>query len=325
VGVQIWRIEQFTVKPWPVEEYGNFYEGDSYIVLNTTQDPDGEKLLYDVYFWLGLESTQDEQGTAAYKTVELDDLFDGAMVQHREVQHHESEDFKRMFRQINYLKGGADSGFTHVEEGKYVAKLLQVKKIGKRTNVIEVVCELASLNHGDAFILDAGELIYVWKGDDCSPFEGSAAAIAAENLEATRDGKSQVTLEVDSQFWAALGGAGEITSAADASQILPTAVETGEGVLYQLSDSTGDLSMTEVGRGDLSASMLVPTDVFLCDTGPSVLIWIGGEASATESAAAMDTANKYLAQTQKPMTTAVAVLKEGHTDGCKTFTEIFAC
>lgn len=32
-----------------------------------------EELFYDLHFWLGAETTQDEAGTAAYKTVELDD------------------------------------------------------------------------------------------------------------------------------------------------------------------------------------------------------------------------------------------------------------
>lgn len=35
VGLEIWRIVQFKVTAWPEEDYGKFYEGDSYIILNT--------------------------------------------------------------------------------------------------------------------------------------------------------------------------------------------------------------------------------------------------------------------------------------------------
>ena len=59
---------------WPKDEYGKFYNGDSYIILNTYKDEDSDALLYDVHFWIGQYSSQDEYGTAAYKTVELDTL-----------------------------------------------------------------------------------------------------------------------------------------------------------------------------------------------------------------------------------------------------------
>ena len=35
VGIQIWRIVKFKVKSWQKDDYGKFYNGDSYIILNT--------------------------------------------------------------------------------------------------------------------------------------------------------------------------------------------------------------------------------------------------------------------------------------------------
>lgn len=36
LGLQIWRIENFHVVPWPKERTGSFYDGDSYIVLHVS-------------------------------------------------------------------------------------------------------------------------------------------------------------------------------------------------------------------------------------------------------------------------------------------------
>ena len=43
---------------------------------------------------------QDEYGTAAYKTVELDTFLDDKAVQHREVQGFESELFRSYFKEL---------------------------------------------------------------------------------------------------------------------------------------------------------------------------------------------------------------------------------
>ena len=48
---------------------------------------------------------QDEYGTAAYKTVELDTFHKDKPVQHREVQGHESQLFKSYFPTMMYLSG----------------------------------------------------------------------------------------------------------------------------------------------------------------------------------------------------------------------------
>src|SRR5512142_2160260 len=87
-GLLVWRIEQFEVIAWPKDRYGTFYDGDSYIVLHSFKvgKEEDAKLGHDVFFWLGAHTSQDEAGTAAYKTVELDEFLHGAAVQHREVQ-----------------------------------------------------------------------------------------------------------------------------------------------------------------------------------------------------------------------------------------------
>ena len=104
------------------------------------KDPesDNEKLLYDVYFWLGAETTQDEAGTAAYKTVELDDFLDDEPVQYREVQGNESKGFLDLFPKIKILEGGIDSGFNHVEKEKFNDKLLHITGYGKNIQVYQV-------------------------------------------------------------------------------------------------------------------------------------------------------------------------------------------
>lgn len=59
----------------------------------------GSSFSYDIHYWLGKESSQDEQGAAAIYTTQMDDHLGMVAVQHREVQGHESETFRSYFKQ----------------------------------------------------------------------------------------------------------------------------------------------------------------------------------------------------------------------------------
>jgi gelsolin len=172
-GIEIWRAENLGIKRWPQTEYGSFFMGDSYIVLNTYKAPEGDKLLYNVHFWLGRDTSQDEAGVAAYKTVELDDLLGQLPIQFREVMGSESPEFLKLFKPaMTIMEGGIASGFKHVEPKDYKPRLMHIK--GKKENsmkVVEVPLSLDSLNDGDSFVLDAGMQLWQWNGSSAGVFE----------------------------------------------------------------------------------------------------------------------------------------------------------
>src|SRR3989338_5620135 len=117
VGLQVWNCSDFSVKKYPEGLNGTFYDGDSYIILNTYKpDPKQDTLKWNIHFWLGKDTSIDERGVAAYKTVELDDFLSGAPVQYREVQGFESEKFLALFPKVTVLHGGVASAFKHVSQ-----------------------------------------------------------------------------------------------------------------------------------------------------------------------------------------------------------------
>merc|ERR1712039_107542 len=203
-GVQVWRIEYFKVIPVDQGSYGKFHKGDSYIVLNT-EAGEGDILIRNIYFWLGAETTVDEQGTAAYKTVELDDFFDGEPTQHREVMGEESDTFKGLFGgSIELLEGGVDSGFKHVPDPDYDPKMYQVRRQKGQLKVIQAPLRKDLLNDCDCFILDSKNKIYVYDGDKASPFTKQKANTEAENIENKRGDGTQTTHDMDDGFWSLL-------------------------------------------------------------------------------------------------------------------------
>ena len=315
-GIQIWRIVKFKVTPWPEDDYGKFFDGDSYIILNTYKEEGNEQLLYDVHFWIGKYSTQDEYGTAAYKTVELDTFLDDVPIQHREVQDHESELFKSYFKTITYIHGGADSGFRQVKPEEYKPRLFHFHGDRRQVTVKEIARKRSNLDSTDVYILDMGVKIYLWIGKGSNKDEKFKGLQYVNSLKDERRGKKtetetleEETTPENDEFYRQLDQGDEDD---DFDQSSDYESAKSEKELFRLSDASGEMKMTlektgKVGTGDLKSE-----DVFILDTQKEVFVWIGNATTRAERQNAMTYAHNYLMKTDHPLVP-VSCLSEGKT------------
>lgn len=212
-GLQIWRIEMARAKPWDPHKYGKFHRGDSYMVLNTYPGKNGVKLFYDLHFWIGAESSEDEYGTAAFKTAGLDTILWKANRRgntHREVMEFESELFLSYFKElggIEYLEGGIEGlqekpeveaeEDEEPEERVIMDKLFRVKGRAGMIMMTQVPCRFDSLNPGDVFLMDTDEAIYQWNGESSNEDERAKAERFATNKAGERadlDGEPRMVI-----------------------------------------------------------------------------------------------------------------------------------
>lgn len=294
VGLQIWRINKFKVEHWPKEDYGEFFNGDSYIILNTYKKPDEDDLEYDLHFWIGKYSTQDEYGTAAYKTVELDTLLDDKPVQHREVASHESNRFKSYFPEMTVMKGGCDTGFRRVLPEEYTPRLFQVRRVERKTvTMTQVALKKCNYTEDDVFILDVGNTVYQINGSNSSHDERFAAASNVNKITGSR-GKAQKQL-IDGNPFEDPELSGYFK---DGEKKEKTPVEFTGNKMFRISDSDGSLDMDPVEG--CSLDLLDATDVFVIDTENHVFVWIGSEASVDERKNSLSYGCNYLAKTEYP-------------------------
>jgi len=322
-GVQVWRIEKFQVKEWPRNQHGSFYEGDSYIILHTVKEE--SSLSHSIHFWLGKFTTQDEAGTAAYKTVELDDFLGGKAHQHREVMGYESETFLGLFNgHIKILAGGIESGFHHVDPEKYEPRLLHLRQTLKKKHirVTEVGFKRDELNDGDVFIVDAGLTIYQFNGKHSPLLERRKAGEICHSFKDERHSKPVIAIvEQDEKsgdaenFWKFFGGVGPIKTAQEGRVWEKEHHEFSSAPkrLLILSDESGKMEMKVVGEGghNIKRSMLNPKHIMMFDSGSDVFVWVGSHSDAAERKAALGYAQHYLVDYKRPVHIPIHKIHEG--------------
>ncbi|KAK5912285.1 hypothetical protein CesoFtcFv8_002177 [Champsocephalus esox] len=320
-GIIIWRIENMELVQIPEKSYGNFYEGDCYILLSTQKV--GSSLAYDVHYWIGCQSSQDEQGAAAIYTVQLDEFLGSTPVQHREVQSHESDAFKGYFKQgVIYKKGGVASGMRHTETNSYDVKRLLHVKGRKRVIAREVEMSWTSFNLGDVFLLDIGKTIVQWNGPTCNKQEMLKGMLLAKDIrDRERGGRAEIrVIEGDAesnspQNMEVLEGVlGKRSSKPTDGPPDETADQEQKSklTLYQVSDDDGKMKVTEVASRPLVQDLLSHEDCFILDQGGTkIFVWKGKKANKAEKQVAMSRALEFIEAKSYPVTTNVETVNDG--------------
>uniref|UniRef100_A0A8C9TNB8 Villin like n=1 Tax=Scleropages formosus TaxID=113540 RepID=A0A8C9TNB8_SCLFO len=313
-------LQKMQMVPVPEQAYGNFFEGDCYIVLYTTLNSTGQM---DIHYWIGNTSSQDEQGAAAIYVTQMDEFLGGKPIQHREVQGCESPKFQSYFKSgMVYKKGGVESGFRHVDTNVYnILRLLHIKGM-KNITATEVNVSWNSFNKGDIFLLDMGKVIIQWNGPESNRREKLKAVLLANDIrDRERGGRAQIAVveggcEGDSpelmKIMETVLGKREGPLKEAIPDDRPDLYQTSNIRLYQVSDASGSLVVQEVATQPLTQDLLHSSDCYIVDQGGvSISVWKGKDASPEERRSALSRAVGFIKAKNYPSSTHVEVMCEG--------------
>ncbi|GAU35238.1 hypothetical protein TSUD_205140 [Trifolium subterraneum] len=279
-GLEIWRIESFNPVPIPQSSHGKFFTGDSYIILKTTASKSGA-LRHDIHYWLGKDTSQDEAGVAAIKTVELDAVLGGRAVQYREVQGHETEKFLSYFKPcIIPQEGGAASGFKHVEAEEHKTRLFVCKgkhvvnvKEAKRAKALEVVQYIKDTYH-----------------------DGKCEVASIE------DGRMMADKEAG-EFWALFGG------------FAPLPRKTVSDDDMKIDSHPPKLLSVEKGKAEpietdsLTKELLDTNKCYIIDCGLEVFVWMGRNTSLDDRKSVSGATDELVSSTNRPKSQIIRVIE----------------
>uniref|UniRef100_A0A672JT41 Gelsolin n=1 Tax=Salarias fasciatus TaxID=181472 RepID=A0A672JT41_SALFA len=268
---QIWRVEGADKVAVDPSTYGQFYGGDSYIILYNYQH--GGRRGHIIYMWQGMDSSQDEIGACAILGAQLDEELGGGPVQVRVVQGKEPAHLMSLFggQPMVVYKGG-----TSREGGQSApaeTRLFQVRSNSAgHTRAVELDAAASNLNSNDAFVLVTPGGAFTWVG------------VGASDPE--KQGAQQLSLL---RAHPALGGKAEYRT----STRLKDKMDAHPPRLFACSNKTGNFIIEEV-PGEMTQDDLATDDVMILDTWEQVFVWIGNEAQEEEKTEAMASAVRYI-------------------------------
>uniref|UniRef100_A0A8C5EAR1 Gelsolin n=1 Tax=Gouania willdenowi TaxID=441366 RepID=A0A8C5EAR1_GOUWI len=284
--VRIWRIEGSDKVLVDSSTHGQFYGGDSYIILYSYQH--GGRRGHIIYMWQGSDSSQDEIGASAILGAQLDEELGGGPVQVRVMQGKEPAHLMSLFggQPMVVYRGG-----TSREGGQSApaeTRLFQVRSNSAgHTRAVELDAVASNLNSNDAFVLVSPGGSFLWVGTGASDTEKHGAQQLCDILGTSASAQSEGG--ESGEFWECLGGKGDYRT----SSRLKDKMDAHPPRLFACSNKTGNFIIEEV-PGEMTQDDLATDDVMILDTWEQVFVWIGNEAQDEEKTEAMASAVRYI-------------------------------
>ena len=312
-NLYIWRIEKSSLKKWPKENYGIFYEGDSFLVLKIEND----NKIY-AHVWIGNSSTQDEISFVICKVMQLDNFLENKCTIYYECQSKESEKFLSYFKIFFYEKGGVDADLEAKNQNKSIIKLFVVHGSGSNVKVVQIPINKKKIKSSDAYLLDEGLNVYIYIGASSNCFEKFKLSALAQKIKEKRE--NQVTIiEVDEKgtndndikykkiFDEMLEKFEENIDEVKSEDKKEENKENKENLIrkmFKLSDESGKLSLND-GKENLNSG-----DVFLIDKDDTIFLYIGKGVSKNEKRFSRYYAKNYIIKQRNNAKLPIVVVNE---------------
>lgn len=334
--LKIWRITKFRAIHWPEEEYGTFYDGEVYIVLNTRyKDVMSANFIHDVHLWLGKKAKSDEVHAGIKKLLELDERLQQESIIHRQVSGREDNIFRQYFDIITVYRGSASDSYRYNPNDVHTARLMRFYKPSRREEnyrVKEISPYKSNLQPEYNYILDIGNQIFLWAGNMVTLDEKLKAIHYCEGVVAQRG--MRTTLEIldednaeDHYFHFYLQNNTEnlvdsddettsnVTRQATKNRRRPSDIHA-----FKCKFKSGDVEFQNLKGGPAGfkkQDLATQQGTCVIDTGFDCFVWLGKKPLPQERRNAVFLSHVYLHRTVHPQIP-VTVLKDGQT--CPAFT-----
>jgi hypothetical protein len=311
--IQIWRVEDFEKVPYPADLYGQFFSGDSFVILTSYKK--SNKDAYLVYFWQGRDSSINEKGASALLTIDISTEVDNAP-QIRITQQHETKHFLAMFSGRIIIHNGKYSDYNNRLSNNsprmFDIRLCDESRDLNRNPKLRAIetygigKEQLNSNHVFAVISGDKKNVYIWKGKFSHPSEYTAATeFLVGSLFKTLAKPTVKTIEQgeeDDEFFKLLN-----ISAVDRvgfKKQIKSMLEAQDHRLFRrlfmFNSSTGAVEVERIFN--FCQDDLDNNNVMMLDVDTEIYLWIGTNSMYNAQKIAMETALAYANETQTGFT-----------------------